>query len=192
MADLFFCLGGFCFWGRGVLMFFISAIFFQAAGAQCAPLWVDVYSMPIVHYKSICRAGCPHPAAEKPYHLQQTLQITCRGRCSPSSHPPGPAISPTAKTRKSLSPLIYAPYCKPQPALSVDISFFPAVYYTSVCANFLGKGGYGMSVKAQVLSALDAARGRYILRAGTCRPARRQPGRHLESRHCPACGRHPH
>ena len=24
MADLFFCLGGFCFWGRGVLMFFIS------------------------------------------------------------------------------------------------------------------------------------------------------------------------
>ena len=32
----------------------------------------------------------------------------------------------------------------------------------SVCANFLGKGGYGMSVKAQVLSALDAARGRYI------------------------------
>ena len=70
---------------------------------------------------------------------------------------------PAAKTRKSLSPpLIYAPYCKPQPALSVDISFFPAVYYTSVCANFLGKGGHGMSVKAQVLSALDAARGRYI------------------------------
>ena len=26
----------------------------------------------------------------------------------------------------------------------------------------MGKGGYGMSVKAQVLSALDAARGRYI------------------------------
>ena len=24
MANLFFCLGGFCFWGRGVLMFFIS------------------------------------------------------------------------------------------------------------------------------------------------------------------------
>ena len=40
--------------------------------------------------------------------------------------------------------------------------FSPAVYYTSVCANFLGKGGYGMSVKTQVLSALDAARGRYI------------------------------
>ena len=71
-------------------------------------------------------------------------------------------ISHRQNSQISFPPLIYAPYCKPQPALSVDISFFPAVYYTSVCANFLGKGGYGMSVKAQVLSALDAARGRYI------------------------------
>ena len=71
-------------------------------------------------------------------------------------------ISHRQNSQISFPPLIYAPYCKPQPAPSVDISFFPAVYYTSVCANFLGKGGYGMSVKAQVLSALDAARGRYI------------------------------
>ena len=71
-------------------------------------------------------------------------------------------ISHRQNSQISFPPLIYASYCKPQPALSVDISFFPAVYYTSVCANFLGKGGYGMSVKAQVLSALDAARGRYI------------------------------
>lgn len=72
------------------------------------------------------------------------------------------ASSRRQNSQISFPPLIYAPYCKPQSALSVDISFFPAVYYTSVCANFLGKGGYGMSVKAQVLSALDAARGRYI------------------------------
>ena len=71
-------------------------------------------------------------------------------------------ISHRQNSQISFPPLIYASYCKPQSALSVDISFFPAVYYTSVCANFLGKGGHGMSVKAQVLSALDAARGRYI------------------------------
>ena len=28
-----------------------------------------------------CRAGCPHPAAEKPCCLQQTMQTICRGRC---------------------------------------------------------------------------------------------------------------
>ncbi|MCI6446732.1 MAG: hypothetical protein MR806_10410, partial [Subdoligranulum sp.] len=57
---------------------------------------------------SICRTSLAVSALRImrycPYHLQQTLQITCRGRCSPSSHPPGPAISPTAKTRKSLFP----------------------------------------------------------------------------------------
>ena len=35
--------------------------------------------------KIICRAGCPHPAAEKPRSAPQTLQIICRGRCSPSA-----------------------------------------------------------------------------------------------------------
>ena len=30
--------------------------------------------------QTVCRAGCPHPAVEKPCWLQQTRQIICRGR----------------------------------------------------------------------------------------------------------------
>mgnify|MGYP000721300501 CR=1 FL=1 len=112
--------------------------------------------------QTICRAGCPHPAAEKPYHLQQTLQITCRGRCSPSSRPPGPAISPTAKTRKSLFPLIHTPYCKPQPVISVDISFFPAVYYTSVAQTFWGKAVTACQSKHRSSARWTQRAGRYI------------------------------
>ena len=40
--------------------------------------------------------------------------------------------------------------------------FSPRYTILQFAQTFLGKGGYGMSVKAQVLSALDAARGRYI------------------------------
>ena len=33
--------------------------------------------------QAICRAGCPHPAVEKPlYRLWQALQMICRIRCS--------------------------------------------------------------------------------------------------------------
>lgn len=126
-------------------MFFISAIF-QAASAQCAPLWVGCLIPPrrnLTIYNKRCKLPVGDDARHRPTR-----------RVLPYLPPP--------KLANLFPPLIYAPYCKPQPALSVDISFFPAVYYTSVCANFLGKGGYGMSVKAQVLSALDAARGRYI------------------------------
>ena len=41
-------------------MFFISAIFRQRAH-NVRPYGWDVYSMPIAHYKSICRAGCLIP-----------------------------------------------------------------------------------------------------------------------------------
>ncbi len=158
MADLFFCLGGFCFWGRGVLMFFISgqhrtipALRLKHRSGSCGtasalpkcsimsgcgtrivlrgqkPLALcdrcpllqfavsatgGAHLCSIQYYLrfwlGICRTSLAVSALRImrycPYHLQQTLQITCRGRCSPSSHPPGPAISPTAKTRKSLSP----------------------------------------------------------------------------------------
>lgn len=118
--------------------------------------------MPIAHYKSICRAGCLIPPRRNLtiYNKRCKLPVGDDARHRPTRR--DLPYLPPPKLANLFPPLIYAPYCKPQPALSVDISFFPAVYYTSVCANFLGKGGYGMSVKAQVLSALDAARGRYI------------------------------
>ena len=46
---------------------------------------------PTEHFIMFCnskmgrRAGCPHPAGEKPCHLLQTLQAIRRDRCSPSA-----------------------------------------------------------------------------------------------------------
>lgn len=48
------------------------------------------------------------------------------------------------------------------PSSPLTFHFFPRYTILQFAQTFLGKGGYGMSVKAQVLGALDAARGRYI------------------------------
>ena len=159
MADLFFCLGGFCFWGRGVLMFFISGqhrtipalrlrhrsggcgtasalpkcsimsgcrvLLHRASGAKAlarsataAPVWFAVSATGgarlcgiqyYLRFLGSCRTiarrigielcrYCPLPFYNKRCKLPVGDDVL------PSSRPPGPAISPTAKTRKSLSP----------------------------------------------------------------------------------------
>ncbi len=128
--------------------------------------------------------------AEKPYHLP-TNAANYLG--DDARHRPARRVLPYLPPPKlaNLFSLSSTPYCKPQPVISVDISFFLRYTIPFVLRKLFGERRLrhvGQSTGPQ--RAGRSARAVY-LRAGTCRPARCQPGRHLESRHCPACGRHP-
>ena len=90
LVDKFMIYNIVCTQNGGNIFFFRVGVRHGYRNGQDRPLQHNLLC--IANPQIFCRAGCPHPAMEKPCLSLQTSQTICRGRCSSSARGVGQAL----------------------------------------------------------------------------------------------------